>query len=218
MDKLQLMNLFIGIAGDGGLALTIIQLLAKDIKGFGEAAVFVMTEKLRVKCVELYNQWFPHLLPDQRPGLSLVVAGYTSSGQSNGKRAEIYSLNSFDNFAPRRAPTGFQAIGLSYLAHYILNMLYSPNVDVDNAAFLASFVIEETSSQDAKVGPEVQISAFSDSANYHEYTKTELDQVRQRCEKFREGMLDQIYGRGVPDEAGAGDTRESTEAVSSETA
>jgi 20S proteasome alpha/beta subunit len=187
----------IGIAGDSGLALTIIDEFLKDISPCGEMAIFEMVERLRLKCVDLYNGWFPYLPPMNRPGLEIMIAGYTSGEKITDQKPEAYTLRSSYNFAPLKSAMGFQAIGLPYLAHYILNTLYRPEININKAALLAAFSIEETSSQDAKVGSEVQIASFSNTREYFEYTKTEINNIKLECETFREGMKEQIYGKAV---------------------
>ncbi len=189
-----------GFAGDPGLALTIIDEFLKDTSHCGEMAVFEAVECFRSKCVELYNKWFPHLVPEKRPNLSVIIAGYTSSNRPENQKPEIYTLHSFYNFAPLKSSMGFHAVGLPRLAHYILNTLYRPEIDIKNAALLTAFSIEETSSQDAKVGSEFQIATFSNKKDYFEYTKTELEDVRRRCNAFRERMKEQIYGKAVEEE------------------
>ncbi len=190
----------IGIAGDSGLILTIIDEFKKDVAYSGEMAISERIERLRLKCVELYNKWFPHLKPEERPDLALIVAGYTSGGDTqseNEQNSEIYNLGSYDNFAPRKMHTGFQAIGLTRLANYILNTLYRPEINIKKAAQLAAFSIKETSSQDAKVGSNIQVATFSNQKNYFEHTRTELDNLEKACDAFREGMREQIYGKAA---------------------
>ena len=187
----------IGMAGDAGLALTVIDEFSKDVSNCGEMAIFETVERLRLKCVDLYNRWFPYLTPDNRPDLNLIIAGYTASDKVDDQKAEIYSLSSFHNFVPRKNPTGFEAVGLPRLAHYILNTLYRPEIDIKKATLLTAFSIEETSSQDAKVGSEIHMATFSNTKEYFEYTKTELDNLKKECEAFREKMREQIYGQAV---------------------
>ena len=184
----------LGIAGEGGLGLSIIDDFQKEFSHCGEMSISEIVERLRLKCTVLYGKWFPHLTPEDRPGLSLIVAGYTASASS---KSEIYALHSYYNFAPIKSTMGFEAIGLPRLAHYLLNNLYRPEIDVKQAAMLTAFCIEETSSQDAKVGADTQIATFSDSKGYFDYTKTELDTLKQECSEFREKMKEQIYGSAI---------------------
>jgi 20S proteasome alpha/beta subunit len=191
----------IGVAGDSGLALTIIDEFLREKLHSGEESIYEVTKRFRLKCVNSYNEWFPHLTPDNRPALEVVIAGYTHSERPEDQKPEIYTLSSSYNFAPLKNATGFDAIGLPRLAHYLLNTLYRPEIDVENAAQLAAFTIEETASQDAKVGSEVQLSTFSNTKDYLEFTKSELVTLKRQCNAFRESIKQHIYGKAIEEEA-----------------
>lgn len=107
------------------------------------------------------------------------MAGY------NGDKPEIYRLESTDNFVPRKNPTGFDCIGIPIIADYLLNRIYEyGEVSVEHATEMAAFCIKETSSQDRRVGGPIQIATFSDTKNYSELTKEEIDKISDRCEKY----------------------------------
>ena len=168
----------IGIAGDGPLAINIFDQIFPKLNfrhGIKDVA-----EQLRLLCKEKFNDYFDHQAPKERPGLSILLAGYTNKGEP-----EIYQLSSNDNFAPRKSPTGFDSVGIPVIAEYLLNTLYEPEIETENASALATFCIKETSSQDNRVGGPTQISTFSNEKNYSELSAEEVSKIEKNCEQFR---------------------------------
>ncbi len=170
-----------GIAGDGGLAMTLIDELKEKIHSEGE--IRKLTREFHKFGKDIFNDWFSHEKPNERSFLSIVLAGYTADGDG-----EIYNLFSFDNFVPRKSTTGFSCLGITYLAQYLLNRFCQPDITTEHAAELAAFCIIETASQDGKVGGDLQIAKFSPKDDFHEFTLQEIKDVENKCKELREKM------------------------------
>jgi 20S proteasome alpha/beta subunit len=111
-----------------------------------------------------YQDWFgvlPYMaIPSNnplwvRPQIDLSIVGY-----DNHKGEEIsrmYSLSSTYNFGPTRYDYGYLTMGVTSYAVYLLNRLYSNDMDIDGLKHLAAYVITETATQDGKVGGNVQM-------------------------------------------------------------
>lgn len=166
----------IGIAGDGSLAMTLLDSIAAKLDfrlGISEIA-----EQLRVAAKEKFSDYFSHQLPQERPALEILFAGY------NGDTPEIYRLVSQDNFVPRKNPTGFDCIGIPIIADYLLNRIYDPEVSVEHAAEMAAFCIKETSSQDNRVGGPIQLASFSNTKVYAALSKEQIKAISDKCDSF----------------------------------
>jgi 20S proteasome alpha/beta subunit len=176
----------VGISGDGSLAMHFLSLISDKLdftKGVTDLA-----EQLRKHGKEKFDEFFSHLAPKDRSSLSILLAGYTISGEP-----VIYRLGSDDNFVPRRSTTGFDCIGVPYIANYLLNRLYEPDISTEHAAELATFCIKETSSQDYSVGGPTQIATFSNKEKYFELSRLEIDKIEKKCEQFRLHQKSNFY-------------------------
>lgn len=168
----------VGIAGDGPLAMHFFDTISSELNF--RNGVSVLAEQMRSLGKARFDEYFSHQLPKDRPSLSIVLAGYMTSN-----KPEIYTLNSNDNFVPRKSPTGFECIGIPIIANYLLNRLYEPDVTTQHAAELATFCIRETSSQDNRVGGPTQIAFFSNIKQYAELSREEIDRIEKKCDQFR---------------------------------
>lgn len=135
---------------------------------------------MRASGKDKFNEFFSHQDPKDRPSLTVVLAGYTP-----GNKPEIYTLGSNDNFVPRKSPTGFECIGIPIIANYLLNRLYESDISTSHAAELATFCIKETGSQDYRVGGPTQIAIFSNTKQYAEMTREEIEKIERKCDQFR---------------------------------
>jgi|SRR5215207_9813565 len=130
-------------------------------------------EKVRETAKRRFDEWFNafplYPSPDNptfmRPQLTLSVAGYDF--ESNGTSIpRMYSMTSNIDFAPTFHDFGFVLAGVAQYALYLLNRLYSSDMDMEALKHLAAYVITETAAQDGKVGGPVQMGAITDkSAN-----------------------------------------------------
>ena len=193
----------VGIAGDGPLAMHFFDIISPSLNF--RNGISNLAEQLRALGKEKFNEFFSHQNPQDRPSLSILLAGYTSLG-----KPEIYQLISTDNFVPRKSPTGFDCIGIPIIANYLLNRLYEPEITTEHAAELATFCIKETSSQDNRVGGPTQISTFSKTKEYAELSRSEIEKYEKKSEQLR--LLQK--GNFYPEDASSGSssTRDATKA------
>lgn len=166
----------IGIAGDGSLAMHLIDTISSQLNY--RNGITNLAEQLRSLGKKQFDEFFSHLIPEKRPELTILLAGY------NVDKPEIYRLESTDNFVPRKNPTGFDCVGIPIIANYLLNRVYEHEVSVEHATEMAAFCIKETGSQDRRVGGPIQIATFSDTKAYAELSKEEIDKISDRCEKY----------------------------------
>ena len=170
-------HIAVGIAGDGPLATHLFDLILPKLNY--RTGITDIAEQLRKECKEKFNEYFDHLKPEDRPSLSILLAGYS---QTNNP--EIYFLRSNDNFVPRKSPTGFECIGIPYIAEYLLNRIYGKEITVSQATTMAAFCIKETGYQDYRVGGPTQIATFSNSKAYSELSRLEIDTIEKNCESL----------------------------------
>ena len=171
-------NNAVGIAGDGPLAMHFFDTISSEL--IFRNGISALAEQMRALGKAKFDEFFSHQVPKDRPSLSIILSGYMQSG-----KPEIYTLNSNDNFVPRKSPTGFECIGIPIIANYLLNRLYEPEITTQHAAELATFCIKETSSQDNRVGGPTQIATFSNTKQYAELSKDEIDKMEKKCDQFR---------------------------------
>ena len=168
----------VGIAGDGPLAMHFFDTISSDLNF--RNGISVLAEQMRSLGKARFDEFFSHQAPKDRPSLNIILAGYMPNG-----KPEIYTLNSNDNFVPRKSPIGFECVGIPIIANYLLNRLYEPEITIQHAAELATFCIKETSSQDNRVGGPTQIANFSDTKQYTELSREEVEKIEKKCDQFR---------------------------------
>ena len=171
-------NNAVGIAGDGPLAMHFFDTISSEL--IFRNGISALAEQMRSLGKAKFDEFFSHQVPKDRPSLSIILSGYMQGG-----KPEIYTLNSNDNFVPRKSPTGFECIGIPIIANYLLNRLYEPEITTQHAAELATFCIKETSSQDNRVGGPTQIATFSNTKQYAELSRDEIDKMEKKCDQFR---------------------------------
>jgi len=191
----------VGIAGDGPLAMHFFDTISSEL--IFRNGVSALAEQMRSLGKARFDEFFSHQTPKDRPSLNITLAGYMLNG-----KPEIYTLNSNDNFVPRKSPTGFECIGIPIIANYLLNRLYEPEITTQHAAELAAFCIKETSSQDNRVGGPTQISSFSDTRQYAELSREEIEKIEKKCEQFRLLQKGNFYPEDVS--GGAASSQDAT--------
>lgn len=185
-------NNAVGIAGDGELAMHFFDLISLELdfkKGISNLA-----EQIRALGKAKFEESFSHLSPKDRPGLVILLAGYTIQSES---KPAIYELSSEDNFIPRKSATGFNCIGIPVIADYLLNRLYEKDITTIKAIEMATFCIKETASQDSRVGGPTQISTFSNIKQYAELSKAEIEKIEKRCELLRSTQKNYFYPENI---------------------
>lgn len=168
----------VGIAGDGPLAMHFFDTISSDLNF--RNGISALAEQMRSLGKARFDEFFSHQAPKDRPPLNIILTGYMPNG-----KPEIYTLNSNDNFVPRKSTTGFECIGIPIIANYLFNRLYEPEITAQHAAELATFCIKETSSQDNRVGGPTQIAIFSNIKQYAELSHEEVEKIEKKCEQFR---------------------------------
>lgn len=178
----------VGIAGDGGLAMYFLDQIKSGLNhGTG---ILDLAEQIRIKGKEKFNDFFEGSPLEKRPHLELLLAGYTNDPTP---KAEIYKLNSTDNFVPRKAVTGFECIGIPYIADYLLNRLYEPEIKVDAGEELCILCIQETEDQDARVGGATRVYTFSSTQTFQEISATDIEKLKEKNKQFQIRQKSRFY-------------------------
>ena len=176
----------IGISGDGRLALYFLDQIKAGL--IHEKGISDLAEQIRKEGKAKFNDFFEHLQPDKRPSLSLLLIGYTLDG-----KPEMYTLQSDDNFVPRKGITGFECIGVPYIADYLLNRLYESDIKIESGAEMCVLCIQETSSQDRSVGGPTRVATFSSSKLFQEMPSSEIEKLKQKAEQFQISRKTRFY-------------------------
>ena len=176
----------IGIAGDGGLAMYFLDQIKPNLN-YG-TGISNLAEQIRKKGKATFNDFFEHLKPESRPSLSLLLIGYTLD-----KKPEMYTLRSKDNFVPRKCITGFECIGVPYIADYLLNRLYESDIKVEAGAEMCAVCIKETGSQDRSVGGPTRVTTFSDKKEFKEMSSTEIKKLNKKAKQFQVSQKNRFY-------------------------
>lgn len=187
------------IAGDGGLGSSLIDVIYYELHKNPNYHFFSVDEMLgMVKdcAIRKYNDWFPNVNYEERPSLHIIVSGYRKDiGNSNFiDSPEIFTLYSERNFAPHRwTLLGFIAIGITPLATYLLNTLYTKEIVLKHALELATFAILETASQDGKVGKDIQLASFSLREPFKLYSQDEIYEYIYQADRHKDSLKKAFY-------------------------
>jgi 20S proteasome alpha/beta subunit len=120
-----------------------------------------------------------------RPDVWCLLAGYTLAGQP--KLINMTSAVPF-NFTPSFTNTGFAAVGVAPLALYLLNRLYRRHLSLEIAKDLAAYCIEETASQDGKVGGAVRMAIVRHNLPTEIIGDDEIAELSRRVGVHREAL------------------------------
>lgn len=187
------------IAGDGGLGASLIDVINFELHKDPRYRHLSADEMLRVSsecAIRKYNEWFPAVSFEERPTLHIILSGYRKDiGNSCFiDSPEIFTLHSERNFAPHRwTLLGFMAIGITPLASYILNTLYTKEISLKHALELSVFAILETASQDGKIGKDIQMASFSLRDTFKVYSEDETRHYISQAEKHRQDLKKAFY-------------------------
>ena len=116
------------------------------------------------------------------------MIGYTLEGIP-----EMYILRSEDNFVPRKGVTGFECIGVPYIADYLLNRLYKSDIKTEAGAEMCVLCIQETSSQDRSVGGPTHVASFSSDKSFKEMALPEIEKLKKKAEQFQLSQKNRFY-------------------------
>ncbi|MDP3769719.1 MAG: hypothetical protein Q8R40_02170 [bacterium] len=208
VQKIHRVNDYCGltIAGDGGIAVTIVQLFLKEIASRGnDISVSEAAETFRRIAVENYEKWFgqipiekwtQNMLDTNRslPHFTVLVAGFERDDKGNLAERKLIELNAYRRFAPQTNSANFGVIGVTTISQYLLYRFYNmPDKDIDITAGLASLCIQETNSQDDSVGDEFQIATFSKDKPFQFYSEDKLELIKQRCAEMKNDFETALY-------------------------
>lgn len=189
----------LAIAGDGGLGASIIDLIYYELHKNPHYRYFSVDEILVIcyeSAIKKYNEWFSQIDFQERPTLHMILSGYRKdiSNANFMDSPETFTLHSERNFAPHRwTLLGFMAIGITPLASYILNTLYTKEITLKHALELAAFAILETASQDGKVGKDIQLASFSLKEPFKIYSQDETYTYIYQADRHRNNLKKAFY-------------------------
>lgn len=172
------------MSGSAEIGETIIQQIVKEVKEKDLGGVTEVMEFSRNKLKERYNQWFQNYPPLPhpqnpsfvRPILGIIIGGYDLDKDKKPIEQKIYSLMSVWDFAPMLHNYGFGLQGVPQYALYLMNRLYSPEMNINQLKHLLGYIITETATQDGKVGGPVQI-AIIQLGICKELSKEEVERI-----------------------------------------
>jgi len=189
----------LAIAGDGGLGAAVIDVLYYELHKNPDYRYFSVDDMLAIcrdAAVKKYNEWFSQVNFEDRPTLHIILSGYRKdiSNVNFIDSPEIFTLHSERNFAPHRwTLLGFISIGITPLATYILNTLYTKEITLKHALELAAFSILETASQDGKVGKDIQLASFSLTCAFKIYIQDETYEYIYQADRHRNELRKAFY-------------------------
>ncbi|MFA5118313.1 MAG: hypothetical protein WC695_05615 [Candidatus Omnitrophota bacterium] len=189
----------LAIAGDGGLGASIIDVIYYELHQLANYRLLSVDELLiicRDCAIKKYNEWFDQVAFEDRPTLHIILTGYRKD-IGNARfidSPEIFTLHSERNFAPHRwTLLGFMAIGITPLATYLLNTLYTKEISLSHSLELATFAIMETASQDGKVSKGIQLASFSLNNSFALYDQAKISEFVLAAERRRDDLRRAFY-------------------------
>jgi len=190
----------LAIAGEGELGATLIDAFYYTLHekpNYNLLSIDELVDLLRSIVIGKYNEWFPHIRPEERPYLSIILSGYRKDEGGGLTIPQMFTLHSSYHFAPCTNTMGFAALGITPLATYLLNRLYTKDIIKLKAAIeLASFCIVETASQDGKVGGNLQLATFSNIDDFNLLGNEDVNVIIDKCSEFRKNLQNPFYAIG----------------------
>jgi 20S proteasome alpha/beta subunit len=189
----------LAIAGDGGLGASIIDVIYYELHQLANYRLLSVDELLiicRDCAIKKYNEWFDQVAYEDRPTLHIILTGYRKDIAKARfiDSPEIFTLHSERNFAPHRwTLLGFMAIGITPLATYLLNTLYTKEISLNHSLELATFAIMETASQDGKVSKGIQLASFSLNNSFALYDQVKISEFVSAAERRRDDLRRAFY-------------------------
>ena len=199
------------IAGDGGIAVTIVQAFLKEIAKTGnKVSISEAAEKFREIATSNNDKWFGQM-PIEKwtenmknaclPHFTVLLAGFDKNEQGNFTDRKLLELNAYRRFAPQTNSANFGAIGVTTISQYLLYRFYNtPDKDLDITAGLAALCIQETNSQDDSVGDEFQIATFSKDKPFEFYSEDKLVLIKRRCAEMKTDFETALYNVKVKEQ------------------
>jgi len=178
----------VGISGDGGLAAYFLDQIMDELNH--NRGIRDLAEEMRQKGKAKFDDFFEHLAPEKRPKLSFILVGYAQDD-----KAEIYILESKDNFVPRKCMVGYECIGVPYIADYLLTGLYETEVKMDGGAKMAVLCIQETSRQGGSgVGGETRVATIdAKTKTFRQMPVADVERLKQENSQFQTTQKNRFY-------------------------
>ena len=201
-------------AGAGEVGALIIQHARESIGIEGIDGVTPVMNALRETAREDYGEWFPSVqaIPapalaatgqvPTRPDLAFIVGGYELPREDQEPQARIYQLGSGTDFSPMVHDYGFAVAGVAQYALYLLNTLYEGDRSVEELTALAIYVINETATQDGKVGGPVNVVTVTPDNGGVLMTQEEVDAIAAANVTRSTGLRDSFYTRAAEQREG----------------
>lgn len=192
------------IAGDGGIATTLLSSWPQDINAaVGVTEVMVNFRNLVRQRIMDWFQYFT-IQPTNptmpvRPTLTFILAGYDPQPNGTGVPA-IFALPGFTDFAPAKLDYGFALDGVGQYALYLLNRLYRKDRPIQELENLAAYSITETASQDGKVGGPVRMATITPQEGYRQLTDDVVDGIINSNAHRNEALRRSFYGEAAQNE------------------
>lgn len=150
-----------------------------------------------------YHQWFggkPFVtqgppITDQRPNMGFIVAGYNKNLDQKGR---IYLLTSAMDFAPQLCTSGHMLAGVPQYATYLIHRLYNSQMRLNNIKNLSAYLIQETATQDPKVGGPIRMAQITIEDGYQELPENEISEITKKNEEQNTKLRKFFFAEGEP--------------------
>ena len=148
-------GVLMGGAGELGDALT--EEFVTSHQNTNYDGVTEVMRQFRSHLAQKWNEYFATVPFEHRPPCIFTVGGLDPVGDKFTVPV-IYTLPSVFGFAPSLHRYGFACGGVPVYATYILNRRYNRTSSPEALAGLVAFAIQETASQDQRVGGPIKVS------------------------------------------------------------
>jgi predicted proteasome-type protease len=156
-------------------------------------AVMGLTRETARAC---YGDWFGKFPLDQRPVINFLLAGYAAGTSNRLDVPRIYLLASQIDFAPQLCARQMLA-GVPQYAIYLLHRLYDQTMTIENLLSLAVYLINETATQDPKVGGPVRIATIRPGKGFQETDEKTIGKIVKRNARAIARLRESFF-KGIP--------------------
>jgi 20S proteasome alpha/beta subunit len=175
-----------GLAGASELGASLLDEYRK--KGFDKPTpVDEVMEKISQESAKLYNKWFGDIMREKRPLVVITLAGYRNLGTPKPEPM-IYVLESGQNFAPMLMGKYPTLTGIPQYAVYLGHRYYDPSISAERAKSLAEYLINETASQETKVGGRIRMAEITPKEGFKELTEAEVAVISSANAEFNQKL------------------------------
>lgn len=162
MIKASVLSPHVGVlmSGAGELGDALVDEFLTNQQSSGSDGVTQVMGQFRAHLAQRWDAYFANVPFQNRPICAFIVAGLNPV---DGKYTSpvIYTLVSQLGFAPSLHRYGFACAGIPTFATYILNRRYDRSATADVLAGLVAFAIDETASQDQRVGGPIRVTTIT---------------------------------------------------------